>query len=183
MPIEDLVHVGVALVVDQQGTALKGRWTVYVGSVDVREGDVDLNGAELPADQAAARAHAEAIEWLEIEAATKRPPTPSVPPVDAPQEEPESPSVAAPTTPRRSPGKTPRRRKGSRGPVVADSGILAAASLDVPGPVDPPPLDLADDLVPPAEDPPADRPRQRRKRCGSVSDRVPSGGRDDGELA
>lgn len=180
MPIEDLVHVGVALVVDQQGVALKCRWTVYVGSVDVFEQSLDVGQEALVASEAATAAHREAIRWLEVQAATKRPPTPSVPLVDD--------AVDVPTpdsgdSSRSTGGREPRRRRGQSGPRRAVARVLASTSLDVEDIVDPPRSDLLQGPVTLAENAPPDvggEAGQRRRRSGQ---RGAARGADPGEGA
>ena len=163
MPIEDLVHVGVALIGDQSGVAIKARWTVYVGSVDVADGDVELGDGELTVGQAADEALREGVAWLEVQAATRAATPPSLPPVDLP------PEVSAPPTrqPRRS---QPRRSQREQDPT---GGVLATASLDVPAVVDPAGGDGPHDAVSTAQDAPSDAPGQRRKPVRRVGEAVP----------
>lgn len=161
MPIEDLVHVGVSLIADQRGQCIKCVWTVYVGSVDLAQGALDLGNGGMAAGQAADAALREGVAWLEVQAATREPSPPSVPPVDDSPSEP-----AAPTRRTRQARQTVRSRPG--GP---ERRVLASAAVDVEGVVDPPVGDLEDHSVGLRENAPANARaggRKPRRRVGQV---------------
>lgn len=161
MPIEDLVHVGVSLISDQRGQAIKCVWTVYVGSVDLAQGALDLGNGGMSTGQAADAALREGVAWLEVQAATREPSPPSVPVPDAPRE-------ASPAP--KSVQRAPTGSRGSR-PGRAQGRRLASAAVDVPGVIDPAVGDLQDDSVSGREDSPTNAVRQARKprrRSGQV---------------
>jgi hypothetical protein len=126
VPIEDLVHVGVAVVADQEGLAHSCRWTVYVGSVDVTTDQLDLHERSVDVGQAVKEAHREAITYLEVMAASKITPPDATPP---------SPPSTASTAPLR---RRPRGASVRIDPSPADR---------VEGVVDPPGRDRRDDPV------------------------------------
>ena len=160
MPIEDLVHVGVSLIGDQRGQAIKCVWTVYVGSVDLAQGALDLGNGGMAVAQAAAAAHEAGMEYLRVQAATRDVDAPPSPPLeDVPATPPSDVDVQAPTTRRRS---RPQRAGGR---------VLASTTDGVERVVDPAVSDLEDDSVRLRENPPANRRRQRSegaRRLGEV---------------